>query len=53
MDNKQNDWVLTSLANPDFNFTDFSAVGITADNTSLYDRQKYLNSNLIQNTPEF
>lgn len=53
MDNKQNDWVLATLANPDFNFTDFSAVGITADNTSLYDRQKYLNSNLIQNTPEF
>lgn len=53
MDTKQNDWVLTTLANPSFNFDDFKSVGVDANTTSIYDRERYLNSNLIQNTPQF
>jgi hypothetical protein len=53
MDNKANDWILSTMANPDFTASDFINVGIDSNNTSMYDRDKYLNSSLIQNSPQF
>jgi len=47
MDNKANDWILSTMANPSFEAVDFINAGITSDNTSIYDRDRYLNSRLI------
>jgi len=48
MDSKQNDWVLLTLQNPDLTTTQFENGGFNATNTSIYDRDRYMNSNLIQ-----
>lgn len=53
MDNKKNDWILETVQNPDFTFQDFKDNDIDASNTSMYDRERYLNSPIIQGMPEF
>ena len=53
MDNKQNDWVLETLQNPTFTQEDFRSIGIDATNTSIYSKDKYINSPLIQQMPQF
>lgn len=53
MDNKQNDWVLEILQNPEFTQDDFANVGVTPQNTSIYDKDRYINSKTIQALPQF
>lgn len=48
---KENDWLLNSLYNPAFTNSDFKAVGINANNTSLLDKETYKNSETIRNNP--
>lgn len=48
---KENDWLLNSLYNPSFTNSDFKAVGIDANNTSLLDKETYKNSDTIRNNP--
>lgn len=50
---KQNDLILTLLANPQFDTKDFQEVGLSADNTSLEDENFYLNSKTITENPLF
>lgn len=50
---KQNDLILTLLGNPQFTTEDFLKVGLSANNTSLEDEQKYLDSEKIQSNPLF
>ena len=50
---KQNDLILTLLANPQFNTEDFQKVGLSANNTSLEDENTYLNSKTITENPLF
>lgn len=45
---KNNDYFLNLLNNPTFSADDFSQVGLSIDNTSLQDRNTYLNSNYIK-----
>lgn len=53
MDSKQNDWVLLTLQNPNLTTTQFENGGFNATNTSIYDRDRYMNSNLIQGMDQF
>ena len=53
MDNKQNDWILLSVQNPNLTLDQFADNGINTNNTSIYDREKYLNSTLIQGMEQF
>lgn len=50
---KQNDLILTLLANPQFTTEDFQKVGLSADNTSLEDENVYLSSKKIIENPLF
>ena len=50
---KQNDLILTLLANPQFDTEDFQKVGLSANNTSLEDENTYLNSKTITENPLF
>lgn len=50
---KQNDLILTLLANPQFDTKDFQEVGLSANNTSLEDENFYLNSKTITENPLF
>lgn len=50
---KQNDLILTLLANPQFDTKDFQEVGLSANNTSLEDENTYLNSKTITENPLF
>lgn len=50
---KQNDLILTLLANPQFDTGDFQKVGLSANNTSLEDESVYLNSKTITENPLF
>lgn len=50
---KQNDLILTLLANPQFDTKDFQEVGLSANNTSLEDEDFYLNSKTITENPLF
>lgn len=54
MDNKKpNDWMLNVLQNPSFTLSDFKAVGIDGNNTSIEDREVYANNKIIQSNPQF
>ena len=54
MDNKKpNDWMLNVLQNPSFSLSDFKAVGIDGNNTSIEDREVYANNKIIQSNPQF
>lgn len=54
MDNKKpNDWMLNVLQNPSFSLSDFKAVGIDGNNTSIEDRDVYANNKIIQSNPQF
>lgn len=54
MDNKKpNDWVLNVLQNPDFSLSDFKAVGVDGNNTSIEDRDVYASNKIIQSNPQF
>ena len=50
---KQNDLILTLLANPQFDTEDFQKVGLSANNTSIEDENTYLNSDKITKNPLF
>ena len=50
---KQNDLILTLLANPQFTTEDFQKVGLSANNTSLEDENTYVNSKTITENPLF
>lgn len=50
---KENDLILTLLENPQFTTQDFLKVGLSANNTSLENEQRYLDSEKIQNNPLF
>ena len=50
---KQNDLILTLLANPQFTTEDFQEVGLSANNTSLEDENTYINSKTITENPLF
>lgn len=50
---KENDLILTLLANPQFDTKDFQSVGLSANNTSLEDENTYLNSKVITENPLF
>ena len=50
---KQNDLILTLLANPQFTTEDFQKVGLSANNTSLEDENTYINSKTITENPLF
>ena len=50
---KQNDLILTLLANPQLDTKDFQRVGLSADNTSLEDENVYLGSKIITENPIF
>lgn len=50
---KQNDLILTLLANPQFTTEDFQKVGLSANNTSLEDENIYTNSETITSNPLF
>ena len=50
---KQNDLILTLLANPQFDTEDFQKVGLSANNTSIEDENVYLNSDKIIKNPLF
>jgi hypothetical protein len=50
---KQNDYFLNLLSNPTFGADDFSQVGLSIDNTSLQDKNVYLNSNYIKDLDIF
>jgi len=53
MEEKQNDYFLTLLNNPTFSASDFAQVGLSVDNTSIQDKEVYLNSNLLRNLDIF
>lgn len=54
MDNKKpNDWMLNVLQNPSFSLSDFKAVGVDGNNTSIEDRDVYANNKIIQSSPQF
>lgn len=54
MDNKKpNDWVLNVLQNPNFSLSDFKAVGVDGNNTSIENRDVYANNKIIQSNPQF
>ena len=50
---KQNDYFLNLLNNPTFNADDFNQVGLSVDNTSIQDKNTYLNSNYIRELDVF
>ena len=50
---KQNDYFLNLLNNPTFSADDFTQVGLSVDNTSIQDRNVYLNSNYIKELDVF
>ncbi len=50
---KKNDLVLNILANPGFSLNNFYTVGLTADNTTVLDEDKYTSSQKIQDDPRF
>ena len=50
-ENKENDLFLNQLNNQYFNAFDFSAVGLTVDNTSLQSKETYKNLDCVKNNP--
>lgn len=50
---KEHDWVGENLANPNFTNSDFKAVGVTAQNTSIGPESVYLKADAIRTNPEF
>ena len=48
-----NDYLLNMIDNPTFSPSDFAQVGLTIDNTSLLDKNTYINSPIIQQQPIF
>jgi hypothetical protein len=48
MTNKENDMMLNVVANPGFSTSDFMAVGLSADNTSLQSASYYKSNPYIQ-----
>jgi hypothetical protein len=49
---KENDYLLNMLNNPDFNESDFKAVGLTTENTSIEkNRDVYKNLDFVKNNP--
>ena len=50
---KQNDYFLNLLSNPTFSASDFTQVGLSIDNTSIQDKDVYLNSDYIRNLDIF
>jgi hypothetical protein len=50
---KEHDYFLELMSNPTFNPKDFQMVGLDSNNTELLDKDKYKNSELIQNNELF
>ena len=50
---KEHDYFLELLSNPTFNPKDFQLVGLNSSNTRIQDKEKYKNSQTIQNLPIF
>lgn len=47
---KEKDWIVATINNPDFNFSQFKEAGLTLDNTQLLSKDKYKESQFIQDT---
>ena len=45
---KENDWLVATINNPDFNYSQLKAIGLTSDNTSLLTKDEYKQSPFIQ-----
>lgn len=50
---KENDWILNLLGNPQLAIADFKEVGVDANNTSLLDESDYTKSKQITENPLF
>lgn len=51
---KQNDWIIATLNNPDFDVSDFQYVAdMDLENTQLLPESYYVNNEYIMNRPEF
>lgn len=51
---KENDWIVATLNNPDFDAGDFQHIsGMTLYNTQLLSREQYLNTKYIRENPNF
>lgn len=48
MEGKQNDLMMSVVANPNFKMEDFAIIGFTADNTFLQDRSVYKGNELVR-----
>lgn len=46
--NKQNDWLIANLVSPNNSLGDFSQEGLTANNTQLLNKDKYMKNEKIQ-----
>ena len=54
MMNKQNDWLVASLNNPDFTVSDFKNISdLSLDNTQFLNKELYKSSNFIRNQKQF
>lgn len=45
---KENDWIIATMNNPEYDNTDFQIVGMNLNNTQLLSRQEYLKSDLVK-----
>lgn len=48
MERRENDMFMSMLANPNASFNNIVVVGLTADNTSLQDKNTYINNKYVQ-----
>jgi hypothetical protein len=50
---KENDWIVASINNPNFNSDDFKDIGLNLDNTQILPIDDYLKSDFIKENPNF
>ena len=54
MANKQNDWLVASLNNPDFTVSDFKNISeLSLDNTQFLNKELYKSSDFVRNQKQF